>query len=595
MYYSQELIEEIRAQNDIVDVIGSYVKLKQKGSSYFGLCPFHKEKTASFSVNAERQFYYCFGCGAAGNVISFIMQIQNCDFNEALKFLADRVHIELPEGDALRKTNAIAKKNERLFEMHKLAGRFFYETLHSPEGKDAVSYVEGRKVSEGIQKKFGLGFAPDSKDKLYKFLSEKGFGDEECLASGLVLTNKYGNGMRDRFYNRLMFPIFDVNGRIVGFGGRSIDASMPKYLNSPETSIFNKSKNLYGLNFAKKTRFREIILVEGYMDAISIYQAGYHNVSATLGTALNQNHASVLKKYADSVILLYDSDEAGTNAALRALSILNSSGFKVKVLQVTGGKDPDEYIKEFGSKEFGRLLVSAKSHVDFQIKCAGKKYDLARTDDKIKYTTDVALILSNLQTEIEEEAYIKDASLLTGISQGAIKSEINKIKASKDLNITRFEVVNGPRLKSSYRSFEKKNKKALNEAQKDVLNICSINRDIFDKIKEYVKPDDFFDIYRNLAEIVFELCEKKQAVFPGEVLNHFEDPSDQQQVAEVFASDCEYETFRDLERAVNDDIKIIKKANIDAAAENPSSIDEIYNLNKERVKLEALYITLSDG
>ena len=348
MYYPDDVIEEVRTRNDIVDVISQYVNLKKKGANYFGLCPFHNEKTASFSVNSEKQFYYCFGCGAAGNVFSFLMEMENLDFPEAMKKLAERAHINLPEPEKSAQVIAAEQTKQRLFDIHTAAGRYFYDCLQEKQGEQARAYLTKRQMDPRMARKFGIGYSPDSYDALFKHLKEKGFTLSDILKSGLVLENKDGKGYHDRFRGRLMFPIFDVQGRVVGFGGRILAKGEPKYLNSPETILFSKSRNLYGLNFAKAAKKRELILVEGYMDMLSIYQAGFKNVVASLGTAFNNDHARTLKRFADDVILLYDSDEAGTNAALRAIPVLVKNGFRVKVTQVPDGKDPDEFIKKYG-------------------------------------------------------------------------------------------------------------------------------------------------------------------------------------------------------------------------------------------------------
>ena len=380
MFYPQELIDEIRIQNDIVSVISEYITLKPKGSSYFGLCPFHNESTPSFSVSADKQFYYCFGCGESGNVYGFIMKMENCDFPEAVKRLADRARIPLPEPEYSAEAARKEKLKQQIYDMHRQAGRYYYAALHSRNGEKALEYLNRRGVEPEIQKKFGIGYAPQGRDNLYKYLSSKGFDREAMVKSGLVMESKDGRGLYDRFFNRLMFPIFDIQGRAIAFGGRIIDKGEQKYLNSPETAVFSKSRTLYGMNFAKAARKREIILVEGYMDMISIYQAGFPNVVAGLGTAFNGEHAATLRKLADSVILLYDSDEAGTRAALRAIPVLVGGGFDVKVTQVTGAKDADEFIKKYGRDAFGKLIVDAVSYITFRINVAKKYYNMKPAD-----------------------------------------------------------------------------------------------------------------------------------------------------------------------------------------------------------------------
>ncbi len=432
MRYPREVIDEVRLQNDIVEVISQYVPLKQKGSTHWGLCPFHNEKTPSFSVSSEKQFYYCFGCGAAGNVFSFLMEMDNMDFPQALKALAERAHIDLPEPERSAQAVAAEQAKQRLFDIHTAAGRYYYECLQEKQGEQARAYLEKRKMDPRIARKFGIGYSPDSYDALLKHLKEKGFTLSDMLKSGLVLENRDGKGYHDRFRGRLMFPIFDVQGRVVGFGGRILAKGEPKYLNSPETILFSKSRNLYGLNFARAAKKRELILVEGYMDMLSIYQAGFHNVVASLGTAFNQEHARTLKRFADDVILLYDSDEAGTNAALRAIPVLVKNGFRVKVTQVPDGKDPDEFIKAKGAAEFSKLLVNAVHYISFEIACIRRKYNLKNPEHRVRFATEAAEILSKLDSEIERNVYLGEVSRVTGVEEEAIRREIQKLMRKED-------------------------------------------------------------------------------------------------------------------------------------------------------------------
>lgn len=597
MLYAQELIEEIRLQNDIVDIISEYIPLKQKGSSYFGLCPFHHEKTPSFSVNSEKQFYYCFGCGAAGNVYSFIMQMENCDFVEAVQRLADKAHIILPEADFSNQNQEIQKQKQTLFEIHKIAGRFYYEKLHESVGNLALRYLNNRKVLPNIQRKFGIGYAPLGRNLLLQHLKENGFQISDMLKSGLIIKNKNTEGYHDRFYNRLMFPIFDVQGRVIGFGGRIMEKGEPKYLNSPETVLFNKSKTLYGLNFAKAAKREEIILVEGYMDMISIYQAGYHNVAASLGTAFNAEHARLLKRYAKSVILLYDSDEAGTNAALRAIPILVSNGFSVKVLQVPDGKDPDEFIKQNGSKAFGKLLFHAPHYILFQINCIKKKYNLQDIQQKVFFTMEAAQILAKCPNDIERDAYTKEIAKFTKIDENAIKEEINKINEKEEVafaqeaNKKRMQIYN----KSVKGNFFSSSQGIL-KIQKDILYISATNDVIFHKIRNILKPDDYIEeIYKKLAKLIDDFYEKKVKIIPADFISYFELPEEQKAIAEIFAQPLYYENDKDMEKAINENIKRIKEANIDNYIAHTSNIEDIKNLLEEKSKLKGLYITILDG
>ncbi|MEA5082652.1 MAG: DNA primase [Lachnospiraceae bacterium] len=594
MFYSQELVEEIRTQNDIVEVISSYIPLKQKGGSYFGLCPFHNEGTPSFSVSAEKQLYYCFGCGAAGNVFSFVMQMENCDFVEALKRLADRANITIAETEYSKEAAQEEKLRVDLFEIHKVAGRFYHDVLQAEDGKTALDYLEKRQVTPAMQRKFGLGFSPEGKDRLYNVLKEKGFSDKAMLKSGLVMENKYGKGYHDRFYGRLMFPIFDVQGRVIGFGGRIMEKGEPKYLNSPETPLFNKKRTLYGLNFARSSKKKEIILVEGYMDMISIYQAGFHNVAASLGTAFNAEHATVLKKFVNDIILIFDSDSAGETAALRAIPILVGAGFRVRVLQVPNGKDPDEFIKQNGSVEFSKLLVNAKSYMAFQIDCSKKKYNMGNTEQKMLFTKEAAQMLSKLDSPIERDVYAKEISAQTGIAENAIVGEILKIKGNDDAQFAKEAEKKRVRMYTDKTAGEEIIKsKGVYEAQRNIIFICATKKEIYDKIKLHLNPQDFIDeVYIKLAEIVFNSAEKGATIFPAEAVNYFDTPDAQKKVAEVFAIKFKYDGMNELEKAVNEEIRLIKRTKADALAATATSIEEIKSLIELKKDLDTLYITL---
>lgn len=596
MLYPRELIEEIRLQNDIVDVVSEYLPLKQKGSSYFGLCPFHNEKTPSFSVNSEKQFYYCFGCGVAGNVFGFMMQMENCDFVEAVKRLADRAHITLPEPQLSAQAKEMEQLRQRLFEIHNMAGRFYHEILHEPQGEAALEYLKGRQVRPIIQKKFGIGYAPSGRQNLYAHLKEKGFTEREMVKSGLVMENKNGSGYHDRFYNRLMFPIFDVQGRAIAFGGRIMEKGEPKYLNSPETMLFSKSKNLYGLNFARGAKKKELIIVEGYMDMISIYQAGFHNVAATLGTAFNQEHAKVLKKYAEDIILLYDSDEAGTNAALRAIPVLTSNGFRVRVLRVPDGKDPDDFIKQNGATAFSKLLVNAVHYISFQISCIKRNYNLQNTEHRVRFTTEAAEALAKLENDIERNVYTGEVARMTGIDEDAIKNEIRKIREKDEAVFTqnaekkRLQNYTGGTISSVQKS------KGILEAQRDILFLCASNLQIYEKLKQVIRPEDFIEsVYQKTARLIGELHEKHGTVFPAEIVSYFESVEEQKAVTEIFAVQLQYESSQDMEKAFNEELKLIKRANIDKMASEAVSVDDIKSLLEAKRKLDELYITISDG
>ena len=594
MFYPQELIDEIRIQNDIVSVVSEYVALKQRGSSYFGLCPFHNESTPSFSVSADKQFYYCFGCGESGNVYSFIMRMENCDFVEAVKRLADRAHITLPEPEYSEEARQAERLKQQIYEMNKLAGRYYYAVLHSRNGEKAMQYLTGRQVKPEIQKKFGIGYAPSGINHLYSYLRSKGFETDTMLKSGLVMEDKNGNGVYDRFFNRLMFPIFDMQGRVVGFGGRVIDKGEPKYLNSPETAVFSKSHTLYGMNFAKKARKKEIILVEGYMDMISIYQAGFENVVAGLGTAFNTEHARTLRRLADRVILLYDSDNAGQMAALRAIPVLVGNGFDVMVAQVTDAKDADEFIKKFGSEAFGRLLVDAVNYITFKINCAKKNYNMDNADHKVRFAEEAAKILSEVSNDIERDVYAKETAAVCGIDEAALKGRISKMRDAAEGEF--MKEAERKRRRVYTESSRDMRPKGIVEAQKTVLCLCAYNEKIMKSVFSVLKPYEFDgEVYKVLAENIYSDYEKKVKREPADMVSCFESLEDQNTAAAVFAVKPDFEDMTKTEKAITENVRLIKKNYTDRLLAEAQTVEDIMQLAKEKKKLDELNIIVSEG
>ncbi|WP_317854942.1 DNA primase [Chakrabartyella piscis] len=591
MRYPREVIEEVRMQNDIVEIISGYVPLKQKGSSYFGLCPFHNEKSPSFSVNSEKQFYYCFGCGAAGNVFGFLMEMENYDFPEALRVLAERANYQLPTEEKSGQALAMEQLRSRLLEMHTVAGRFYYETLQSDAGAEALSYIENRQLSLPVSRKFGLGYAPNAYNSLYNHFKEKGYSIGDMLQSGLVIENKDKNGYHDRFRDRLMFPIFDPQGRVVGFGGRIIGRGEPKYLNSPETILFSKSRNLYGLNFAKAAKKKELILVEGYMDMISLYQAGFKNVVAALGTAFNKDHARTLKKFAEDIILLYDSDEAGTTAALRAIPVLVENGFRVRVLQVPDGKDPDEFIKQNGASAFAKLLLDAVHYISFEIACIQRKYNLQSPEHKVRFANEAADILSKLDNAIERNVYAKEVSKMTGVEEEAIRSEIQKRVQKEELSFQKEAQRQQNQWKAA--SVSTKVEKGILEAQRSILYLCASDEKIYQKIAETMEPQDFTDpVQYRILQVMGELWKDAGHVFPAEMVNFFEQNADQRQVAEIFALEMLLGEREDVEKGLNESVKQLKQRKIDLQMNTATTVEEIQKLMELKRKLDSLYITI---
>ena len=595
MIYPQELIEEIRNQNDIVSVISEYITLKPKGRDYFGLCPFHNESTPSFSVSSDKQFYYCFGCGESGNVYSFIMRMENCDFVDAVKRLSERVNIKLPEPELSAEKAREESLKKRIYEMNKLAGKYFYLALNSASGKNALNYLNNRSVKPEIQKKFGIGYAPSGRASLCEYLKDKGYRDEEILKSGLVVESKDGKGYFDRFFNRLMFPIFDLQNRVVGFGGRIIDKGEPKYLNSPETIVFNKSRTLYGMNFAKAARKKEIILVEGYMDAISVFQAGFENVVAGLGTAFNNDHAKTLRRLSDSVILLYDSDEAGEKAALRAIPVLVRNGFEVKVTQVTGAKDADEFIKKYGVEEFGKIIVNAVSYITFRINSIKKNYNMSNTDHKVHFAEESAKILAEVDNEIQRDVYAKEIALNFEIDESALKRRISKIKDSNESDFLKTAEMKRKRI---YSGKDAKNtlSKDVVEAQRVVLSLCAEDSKILNSVFRVLKVDEFEnDTYRSLAEKILMSAVNGHEIVPADVISEFETLEEQNTVSSVFALKPSYDDVLATEKAVMESVKLMKSNYMDMLLAKAEDVAEIKKLVEEKRNLDDLNISIRDG
>ena len=426
MAFPEAFLDELIARNPIEDVVSQYVNLKRSGSNLFGLCPFHGEKTPSFSVSPDKGIYYCFGCHKGGSVINFEMEIEGLSYPDAVRALAKRAGLEVPEDEQYQSRY---RQQERLWALHKEAARFFHSRLYAPIGANALQYATGRGMPKSILTKFGIGYAPDSWTDLVDYLRSKNYTDQELRESGLVTVSQKNGNLLDRFRDRLMFPIIDVRGNVIGFGGRimnSSDKSAAKYLNSPETLIFNKRKNLFALNLAKKSKLGYLILVEGYMDAIALHQYGFDCAVASLGTALTEDGANLLSRYTDQVVLIYDGDEAGQNATQRAIPILEKAGLQVKVLKMRDAKDPDEYLKKFGADRFRILLEESANRVEYQLNAILKKYDLRDDEQKVQYLQESAGLIGSLSSAVQREVYGGRVAEAAGISEDAMRLEVNR-------------------------------------------------------------------------------------------------------------------------------------------------------------------------
>ena len=438
MAFPASFIDELIARNPIEDVVGQYVSLKRSGSNLFGLCPFHGEKTASFSVAPDKGIYYCFGCHKGGGAVNFMMEVEGLSYPDAVRALAKRAGMEVPEDEQYQSRY---RQQERLWALMKEAGRFYNEQLYTPAGAQCLQYVQKRGLSKSIVTRFGMGFAPDSWNALITAMKKKGYTEQELIDADLV--GQKNGRIYDRFRNRLMFPIIDVRGNVIGFGGRVLDDSKPKYLNTSETLIFNKRKNLFGLNFAKKTKHDYIILVEGNIDVVALHQYGFDNAVASLGTSLTEEHAVLLSRYTEQVVLTYDSDEAGQRAAQRAIPMLEKVGIKVKVLQMVDAKDPDEFIQKFGVDRFKLLLEGSANRVEYQLNAIRKKYDLRIDDQKIAYVHEAAELICSLDSSVKREVYGGRVAESAGISMDAMKLEVNKaFKRRKAIERKRQEKIN---------------------------------------------------------------------------------------------------------------------------------------------------------
>ena len=586
MRYSDDIIEEVRSKNDIVDVVSQYVKLTRRGSSYFGLCPFHNEKTPSFSVTPGKQMYYCFGCGAGGNVFNFIMEYENFTFGEALKYLADRAGVELPKIEYSKEVREKAKEKSELLEINKQAAQYYYYQLRTEKGAAGYQYLSGRGLTEETMRSFGLGYSDKFSDGLYRYLKSKGYKDDRLRESGLFNVDER-HGMYDKFWNRVIFPIMDVNNRVIGFGGRVMGDGKPKYLNSPETKIFDKSRNLYGLNVARKTRKNYIILCEGYMDVISMHQAGFTNAVASLGTALTSGHASLLKRYTQEVLLLYDSDEAGVRAALRGIPILREAGVNSRVVDLKPYKDPDEFIKNMGAEAFEDRLNRASDSFMFRVRVAEGEFPMEEPQGQNRFFERCAEMLLELKDELERNLYIDAIVKNYGGRYGVSTEDLRKRVNTLALKGTPAE----HRIQPKTGSQEKKKKDTASaQAQKLMLTWLVSYPKVFDKAAQYLSPEDFtVPLYREVAEMLFEQ-KKEENVNPARLLNSFPESEEQREVASLFNATIHLETPREQEQAFADTLLRIKKESL--AEKNrhwdPADLQGLQDLVKAKKELEEL-------
>ena len=587
MRYPEELIEEIRQRNDIVDVISGYVKLQKKGSSYFGLCPFHNEKSPSFSVSPGKQMYYCFGCGEGGNVFTFLMRYENDTFQEAVKALADKAGVKLPEleySEEEKKNNEIKSTILRAI---KDAAMYFYHQLRSEQGAQGYGYFKSRGLRDETIVKFGLGYSPKYSDSLYRYLKHKGYLDDVLKETGLF---KYREqGVYDAFWNRVMYPIMDNGNRVIGFGGRVLGDEKPKYINSPETRVFDKSRNLYGLNFARISRRKNFILCEGYMDVIALHQAGFDNAVAALGTAFTHQHAALIKRYTENVLVTFDSDGAGVKAALRAIPILRNAGIAVRVINMRPYKDPDEFIKNLGNDEFEKRIQDAENAFIYEIRMMQSDYEIRNPDERARFYEKVAEKLLTFNDEVERNIYIE-----TVCDEFMIpKDTMNKLVYRQSLVYTGEKENTGEQLPKKQNNAERA-EDGMKRSQRILLTWLIEDTDIYGKIKELISEEDFIDgFYKKVAKMLFEQLEEGN-VNPARILNSFESEDEQKEAAALFhATLGEKMTAQEKEKAFNETIRRVKKNSLEYASRNATDVATLQKIIREQAKMQNMYISLS--
>ena len=580
--YSDEIIDDVRQSNDIVDVISQYVRLKRSGRNYFGLCPFHNEKSPSFSVSPEKQIFHCFGCGVGGNVFTFLTKIEGINFVEAVQLLAERANIQLPtlENNVDSAKEALKAK---VYKVNEFTAKYYHENLYRPESKIAQEYIKKRKLSNETLKAFQIGFSGKF-DELYKELKKQGFEDREILESGLVNKNERGQYI-DRYRNRLMFPICDVRGRVIAFGGRVLDDSKPKYINSPENIVYSKGRHLYGLNVAKKYDIKKrLLIVEGYMDVVSLHQRDIHNVVASLGTALTQQQGYLLRNNTEQIILSYDSDEAGQTAKVRAMEILQNMGCDIRVLQMEGAKDPDEYVIKYGNARFQNLVDKAISVIEFKVKILRQSLNLDSTNDKIKFLNEIAKLIAKIDNSMEREVYIEKIAKEYDVSKEAIYAEVNKLSYKENVD---EKILN--KAKPVIKHLEKTNEDTVSEAVKRRENtilaiLLSGDVNIYQIIKQNIKIEDFkYDIDYKIARKLYEEFENGNSNINSMIDNLSEE--EQNHITMIMAEDYGID---DVEKAIDDIIQTYEKDKLNERKleilellENPTEENQKKELEKE--------------
>ena len=583
-FFDENLIEEIRSRNDIVDVISGYVRLKKKGSNYFGLCPFHNEKSPSFSVSQGKQMYYCFGCGAGGNVFTFLMEYENFSFGEAVEALAQRAGVDLPrqETPGMRQE---ADLRQKLLEVNKEAGKFYYMMLRSQQGSRAMEYFVKRGLLKETMQKFGLGCCGQYSDMLYRYLKQKGYEDSLLRDSGLI-TYDERHGGRDKFFNRAMFPIMNVHNKIIGFGGRVMGDGEPKYLNSPETKIFDKSRNLYGLNFARITKKPQLLLCEGYMDVIALHQAGFDNAVASLGTSLTSGHASLLKRYTKEVYLTFDSDGAGVKAALRAIPILKEAGLSVKIINMEPYKDPDEFIKALGPEEYQKRIEGSENSFLFELRMLERQFHLDDPEGKTAFYNEAARRLLGFTEELERNNYIEAVAEKYQIGFENLRKLVYRMGTMEGM------AKRDKPLKSFNQEKTRKKEDGMKQSQKLLLTWLASDTAWFHRLGPYITPLDFTEErYRKVAQMLFEQYESTGEVNPAQIISLFDGQEEQREIASLFhARIKDLESKADMEKALKETIIRVKRNSMEkrSLSLDPTDLEGLQQLLKDKQRLQEL-------
>lgn len=586
-FYSQDLVEEIRARSDIVDVISSYIKLQRKGSNYVGVCPFHNDRNPSMSVNQPRQIYHCFSCGAGGDVFKFVMEYENLTFPEAMKVLAERAGISLPKRETSKEARQQADIKAQIMEMNKLAAKFYYYTLRQPAGKVGLDYLLRRQLSQETIHRFGLGYADQYSNSLYQYLKNKGYSDQLLKESGLVQADEK-RGMYDKFWNRVIFPIMDIRNRVIGFGGRVMGDGKPKYLNSPETKVFDKSRNLYGLHLARLSRKPNIILCEGYMDVIAMHQAGFPQAVASLGTAFTVQQSAILKRYTNEVLLTYDNDEAGVRAALRAIPILRDAGLSAKIINMEPYKDPDEFIKAMGAESFQKRIDEAESSFSFELRTMERQYDFEEPESKTAFYKALSEKLLTYEQGIERNNYIQAAAKRYHLGYEELSDMVNRI--GKHLGgLTRAPAPTKPI------SQRKRPEDLSLRSQRLLITFMSSEERMFLAVRRYVEPEEFTDpLCRKVAELL-EDQQKKGHLNPAALFQYFTEEEDQQNLsAMLHGTPLALSGKEEEKKALQETILRVKQSSIayQMTHMDPNNVEMLQKIIQKRREIEKLHISL---